>query len=82
LEFNPVAAQPSEALESEALESGIRRELFERREFLPPPRYRALRGEPKAKLLGAFSLVRFFGASKEMNISSLNAADGRFSTDC
>jgi hypothetical protein len=25
------------------------------------------RGEPQAKLLGTFSLVRFFGVSKEMN---------------
>jgi hypothetical protein len=63
LGFNPVAAQPSEALES-----GIRRELFERSEFLPPPRDSASRGEPKAKLLGAFSLVRFFGPNKEKNI--------------
>ena len=26
------------------------------------------RGEPQAKLLGTFSLVRFFGVSKEMNV--------------
>jgi hypothetical protein len=71
------------------LESGIRRELFERSEFLPPPRYSALRGEPKAKLLGGFSLVRFFVPHKEMNIlfqyavmtkNKCNATDGRFST--
>jgi len=42
--------------------------LSERSEFLTPPQSNASRGEPKAKLLGAFSLVRFFGASKEMNI--------------
>ena len=38
-----------------------------RDEFLTTPRSYSSRGEPKAKLLGAFSLVRFFGASKEMN---------------
>jgi len=46
--------------------------LFESREkrdeFVPSPHSGVSRGEPKAKLLGAFSLVRFFGASKEMNI--------------
>jgi len=26
------------------------------------------RGEPQAKLLGTFSLVRFFGVRKEMNV--------------
>jgi hypothetical protein len=41
--------------------------LFEQSEFLPPPRYSALRGEPKAKLLGSLSLVCFFGLNKEMN---------------
>jgi len=49
--------------------------LFESREkrdeFLTFPRACASRGEPKAKLLGAFSLVRFFGASKEMNIKNI-----------
>jgi len=34
---------------------------------LTPPLTNVSRGEPQAKLLGAFSLVRFFGASKEMN---------------
>jgi len=46
--------------------------LFEfrekRAEFVTTPCLWFSRGEPKAKLLGAFSLVRFFGASKEMNI--------------
>ena len=45
--------------------------LFESREkqdeFVPSPHLGVSRGEPKAKLLGAFSLVRFFGANKEMN---------------
>jgi len=41
--------------------------LFERSEFLLPPQSDALRGEPKAKLLGGFSLVRFFVPHKEMN---------------
>jgi len=45
--------------------------LFEfrekRNEFLTPRLTNISRGEPKAKLMGAFSLVRFFGASKEMN---------------
>jgi len=27
-------------------------------------------GKPQAKLLGTFSLVRFFGVSKEMNVKS------------
>ena len=39
-----------------------------RDEFLTTPCSCSSRGEPQAKLLGAFSLVRFFGASKEMNI--------------
>jgi len=38
-----------------------------RDEFLTPPRPCASRGEPKAKLLGGFSLVRFFVPHKEMN---------------
>jgi len=38
-----------------------------RNEFFTPPLTKVLRGEPKAKLLGTFSLVRFFGVSKEMN---------------
>jgi hypothetical protein len=45
--------------------------LFESREkrdeFVPSPHSGVSRGEPKAKLLGTFSLVRFFGVSKEMN---------------
>ena len=58
-----------------------------RNEFLTPPLTDVLRGEPKAKLLGDFSLVRFFGANKEMNILLLyaamkndecNATDGHF----
>jgi hypothetical protein len=66
-----------------------------RDEFLTTPRSCSSRGEPKAKLLGAFSLIRFFGASKEMNKDFLNpldlglnrygksnAADGCFSTAC
>ena len=47
-------------------EEGVK--LYERSEFLPPPRRCGLRGESKTKLLGAFSLVRFFGARKEMNV--------------
>jgi len=46
--------------------------LFEPREkggeFLTIPRSCISRGEPKAKLLGGFSLVRFFVPHKEMNI--------------
>ena len=42
-----------------------------RDEFLTTPRSCSSRGEPKAKLLDAFSLVRFFGASKEMNIKNI-----------
>ena len=46
--------------------------LFESREkrdkFLTSPRACASQGEPKAKLLGGFSLVRFFVPHKEMNI--------------
>jgi hypothetical protein len=38
-----------------------------RDEFLTAPRACASLGEPKAKLLGGFSLVRFFGPNKEMN---------------
>jgi hypothetical protein len=45
--------------------------LFESREkrdeFLTTPRLCISRGEPQAKLLGAFSLIHFFGASKETN---------------
>jgi hypothetical protein len=41
--------------------------LSERSEFLTPPQSNASRGEPKAKLLGGFSLVRFFVPHKEMN---------------
>ena len=51
-------------------EEGVK--LSERSEFLPPPRRCGLRGEPKAKLLGAFSLVRFFGARKEMNVKKIS----------
>ena len=41
-------------------------------EFLPTPRACVSRGnQPKAELLGALSLVRFFGASKEMNENKL-----------
>jgi hypothetical protein len=36
-------------------------------EFVTTPCLWFSRGEPKAKLLGTFSLVRFFGVSKEMN---------------
>jgi hypothetical protein len=51
-----------------AEEGGKLSESREKRdEFLTPPQSNTSRGEPKAKLLGAFSLVRFFGASKEMN---------------
>jgi len=39
-----------------------------RDEFLTAPRLCASRGEPKAKLLGGFSLVRFFVPDKEMNL--------------
>jgi hypothetical protein len=39
-----------------------------RDEFLTAPRPCASRGQPKAKLLGGFSLVRFFVPHKEMNI--------------
>jgi hypothetical protein len=53
-----------------------------RDEFLTTPRSCSSQGEPKAKLLGAFSLVRFIGANKEMNIFLRNAADGHFSTAC
>jgi len=62
---------------------------------VPSPHSGVSRGEPQAKLLGAFSLVRFFGASKEMNVKFLNflgpgfrrneernAADRRFGTAC
>jgi hypothetical protein len=34
---------------------------------VPSPHSGALRGEPKATLLGGFSLVRFFVPHKEMN---------------
>jgi len=37
----------------------------ERDEFVPSPHSGVSRGEPQAKLLGAFSLDTFFGASKE-----------------
>jgi hypothetical protein len=43
-----------------------------RDEFLTAPRSCASRGEPKAKLPGAFSLVRFFGARKEMNVKKVS----------
>jgi hypothetical protein len=39
-----------------------------RDEFLTAPRPGALLGEPQAKLLGGFSLVRFFVPHKEMNV--------------
>jgi hypothetical protein len=46
--------------------------LFESREkrdeFLMTPRLCISRGEPQAKLLGGFSLVRFFVPHKEMNV--------------
>jgi hypothetical protein len=45
--------------------------LSERSEFLTPPQSNASRGQPKAKLLGCFSLVRFFVPHKEMNIKYL-----------
>jgi hypothetical protein len=38
-----------------------------RDEFLATPRSCISRGEPKAKLLGGFSLVRLFVPHKEMN---------------
>ena len=45
--------------------------LFEfrekRDEFVPSPHSGVSRGEPKAKLLGGLSLVRFFVPHKEMN---------------
>jgi hypothetical protein len=44
-------------------------------EFVPTPRACVSRGQPKAELLGAFSLVRFFGASKEMNEKKLFLSD-------
>ena len=51
--------------------------LFESREkrdeFVPSPHSGVSRGQPKAKLLGAFSLVRFFGARKEMNVECLKS---------
>jgi len=40
-------------------------------EFLTPPRLCTSRGQPQAKLLGGFSLVRFFVPHKEMNIKYL-----------
>jgi hypothetical protein len=39
-----------------------------RDEFLTAPRSCASREEPKAKLPGGFSLVRFFVPYKEMNV--------------
>ena len=63
--LNPVATMPSEAC-ARGLRSASC--LSARMcEFLPTPRARVSRGQPKAELLGALSLVRFFGASKEMN---------------
>ncbi len=70
--------------------------MFEARqighEFVTTPCLWFSRGEPKAKLLGALSLVRFFGANKEMNVRSFsyaavtrderNTADERFWTVC
>jgi hypothetical protein len=44
-----------------------RGKLFERSEFLPRRKKLLMLGEPKADHEGAFFLVRFFGASKEMN---------------
>ena len=42
-----------------------------RDEFLTPPCSCVSQGEPQAKLLGTFSLVRFFGVSKEMNVKCI-----------
>jgi len=45
--------------------------LFESREkqdeFVPSPHLGVSRGEPKAKLLGAFSLDTFFGRAKKVS---------------
>ena len=46
-----------------------------RDEFLTAPRSCSSRGEPKAKLLGTLSLVRFFGVSKEMNVKDHKNGD-------
>jgi len=61
--------------------------LFKSREkrdkLLTPPCSCVSRGEPKAKLLGAFSLVRLFGASKEMNkkVSGFSYMDFKKATE-
>jgi hypothetical protein len=52
-----------------------------RDEFLTTQRLCISRGEPKAKLLGGFSLVRLFVSHKEMNKQFLKSSGFRLSPE-